>query len=193
MAHIGLVVEGAGDQQAFPVLLRKHLNAISRDDVVLARPINTKGRGRLLKQGELERFVRLAATEPGAAGVAILCDSNSNPPDELRAELTTRCEQLGFAVPVSPCLAVREFENWIVASAETVAGVELPLEECEGRGAEATIRQWRAPAKYVKPLHQAGLAARIDLDRARARCPSLDRTLRDFESLLPDLQLPFVE
>lgn len=135
MAHVGLIVEGAGDQQALPVLLRKHLSAINRDDVILAKPINSKGRGNLTKPGELERFVRLAATEPGSAGVLVLCDSNSDPPEELRQKLNGRCQQVGVGVPAVVCLAVREFENWIVASAETVLNEPVDPEDWEGAGA----------------------------------------------------------
>ncbi len=189
MAHIGLIVEGAGDQEALPVLLRTYLNTRNCGHVRLARPINTKGRGNLIKAGSLERFVRLAASEPGASGVLVLCDSDGDVPASLLKSLVERCSGTGVAVRVAVGIAVREFENWIVASSETVANVTLNLQDWEGSGAVAVIRDWRAPRKYVKPLHQAGLTAKIDPQLARERCPALDHLLREFDELIAHLNV----
>jgi Domain of unknown function (DUF4276) len=181
-----LIVEGQGDGSALPVLLRMFFGEEGHHRIALGTPIVAKGRTKLLKEGELERFVTLAGQVPGACGVLVVFDANGDPACELGPACLARA-RAATHLPVRVCLAVREFENWIVASAETVFEMEeLPLESAEGIGALQVIKEIRAPQKYVKTLHQAGLASSIDLSLARGRAPSLDRLLRYAEELVTE-------
>jgi hypothetical protein len=133
----------------------------------------------LLKSGMLEKFVGYAANEPGAAAVLVLFDADNEPACmEGPAALERVRDQV--AVPVSICVAVRNIENWILASAETTLGIE-PLSDPEGRGAIQAVKTALAPRAYNKPVQQPGLTEKIEFDRARSRCPSFDRFLRKID------------
>ena len=178
MRRLGVVVEGAGDQAAVPVVVRAHLFREEIFDVNVGWPLNTKGRGKLLRAGELERFVKLAALEPDTTGVLVVCDSDDDLPCVLGPDLTQRCQDALPSLPVRACLAVREFENWLIASAETLApSTQTVLDDYEAVAAEPRISAWKTPRSYVKPLHQPALAADLDLDLVAHRCPSFARLL----------------
>lgn len=178
-------MEGDGDQGAVPVVIRSHLHQREVFDLEVGKPINAKGRTKLLREGELERFAKLAAIQADTVGVLVLCDADDDPPCRLGPEIAARCESAVASVPIRGCLAVREFENWLLASPETLAPAEeSPRDDYEAVSAVGRIAQWRAPLKYVKSIHQPSLAARIDLRLASERCPSFARFLRCVDELV---------
>lgn len=188
MAMISLVVEGDGDQGAMPVVIRAYLQQCAIYDITVSKPINAKGRTKLLRQGELERFARLASLQTGAAAVLVTCDADDDAVCDLGPRVTARCLEAVPQMPIRACLAVREFENWLLASPETLApNPEAPLDDYETVSAVPRVAAWRAPRKYVKPIHQPAFAAKMDLERVAARCPSFARLLRCVDELVADL------
>lgn len=176
MSHIGLVVEGRADR-TISGLVRRYLAYRCHTGLLVGKPISAKDRGKLLKDGELERFVKLAAYEPGAIAVLVLFDGDGDAACELGPESLARVES-DSPVPVRICIAIREIENWILASAETTIEDGQPLTHAEGGGAVHAVKESMKPGSYNKPAHQPGLIERIDFDLARSRCPSFDRFLR---------------
>ncbi len=139
MRRIGVVVEGDGDQGAIPVIIRGHLQRRAIYDVMVAKPINAKGRSKLLRPGELERFARLASLPTGTAGVLVVCDADEDPACELGPSVSERCFAAVPHVPIRACLATREFENWLLASAKTGSPRRLGVKLCFFR---ASARPW---------------------------------------------------
>lgn len=188
MSRLSVVVEGDGDQGAVPILARRYFWSREQFDVQVGKAINAKGRSKLLREGELERFVRLAATQSRTSGVLVVCDADDDAPCELGPEITQRCQAASPQIPVRACLAVRAFENWLLASPETLAPSPQPaLADYESVAAVGHIASWLAPRKYVKPLHQPALADAMDLEKGAARCRSFARLLRCLDELLPAL------
>jgi Domain of unknown function (DUF4276) len=187
MKKIGLVVEGDGEQGAVPIIGRAHLHSRGIYDVDFSRPINAKGRSKLLRLGELERFAKLAALQAGVSAVLVTCDADSNPYCELGPAILERCNAAIPHVPVRVCVAVREFENWLFASHETLSpGEETPVSDYEGISAVGRVAAWRAPRAYVKPVHQPAMAARMDHNLVGTRCPSFARLLRCIDELVAE-------
>lgn len=185
MLRISTVVEGDGDQGALPVVLRRHLHDREVFDIEIGKPINAKGRSKLLRAGELERFVKLAALQPNAGAVLVLCDADDDLACELGPEMTKRCQDAIPHIPVRACLAVREFENWLLASPETLAPVpQAALSDYESTAAQSRVAEWCLPKKYVKPVQQPALASQIDMQRVSSRCPSFARLLRCVDELV---------
>ena len=118
---ISVVVEGDGDQGAIPIVLRRYLQSRDRYDIEVGRPINAKGRSKLLREGELERFTRLASLQMATVAVLVVCDADDDNSCVLGPKVTRRCSIAVPHMPVRACLAVRAFENWLLASAETLA------------------------------------------------------------------------
>lgn len=183
--HIALVVEGRGEREAVPMLVRDYLHSRSQYELLVGKPLVANGRDKILKPGELERFVMLAASEPGACGVLVVLDAEGDPACERGPECSDRAAA-ATGLPTRVCLAVRQFENWIIGSAETVFGADSeaqPLADPEGRGASVEVERGLRPTKYNKPIHQPSLTKRVDIDLARSRCPSFDRLFRCIDEL----------
>ncbi|MDQ3629978.1 MAG: DUF4276 family protein [Actinomycetota bacterium] len=188
MKAISVVVEGDGDQGAMPVVIRTHLQRNGIYDIAVKKPINAKGRTKLLRSGELERFARLASLQTNAAAVLVTCDADDDAVCNLGPQVTARCMAAVPHMPIRACLAVREFENWLLASAETLAPTATPpLGDYEAIAAVHQVAAWRAPRKYVKPIHQPAFAAGMDLDLVASRCPSFARLLRCIDELIAEI------
>jgi hypothetical protein len=185
--QIRCIVEGRGDREAVPVLIRhiaKTLDPAVVVDVPLGIPVP---RDRLLREGELERAVNLAAVQlqrPGA--VLVVIDSEGSPPCTLAPKLLQRATTARPDVPVSVVLAHREFEAWFLAAAESLRGhrglsgdLTPPPEPESIQGAKEWLRK-RMPLarKYRETIDQPALAAVMDLQMAR-RSKSFDKFYRE--------------
>lgn len=181
--HIGLVVEGPGDRNALPVLLRKHLHGEGEYRDVLGKPVATNGRDKALKVNGIEGFALAAALRPGCVGVLVVLDGEGDCVADLGPSLL---ERVGNAVgkPVRIALADCDFESWLFASAETLDLELVFSEDIVGQGA---IKEALKPAKYVKPTWQPRLTHRMEIGRAAQRSDSLRRMLARFDELRPFL------
>lgn len=88
------IVEGYGDVAAVRVLLRRVLQEqLQCYDVGIERPIRVP-KGKLLKPGELERAVNLAARRISATdGIVVLVDADDDCPAELAPAMATRAAE----------------------------------------------------------------------------------------------------
>lgn len=178
--HIGLVVEGAGDRGALPVLLRAHLHASLDFREILGKPVPAHGREKATAEGGIEGYVVTAGLRPGCVGVLVVLDSEGDCVAELGPALLARASTV-IRKPVYVALADRDFESWLYASAETL---DLGLAyDCDVAG-QSAIKAALKPQKYVKPTWQPRLANRMDLTVAAQRSPSLARALARFDQLV---------
>src|SRR5215468_2715082 len=161
--HVGLVVEGRGDANAVPVLLRKYLDGAEDYRDILGKPVTCNGHENAVRPGGIEGQVAVAAARPGCVGVLVVLGSGALPVCELGPRLRARA----LAATSKPCLvalAETMFESWVISSAESM---ELPgLVYRPGRNPVSLLREALSPVKYVKPIWQPRLAARIDLKLA---------------------------
>ena len=179
--HIGLVVEGAGDVGAIPVLLRSHLHARGEYRELLGKPVPVHGRENAVVAGGIEGYVATAASRPGCVAVLVVLDGEGDCVAALGPSLTTRgCSMTGKPVVVS--LADKDFEDWIHASIETMELGDLEFDGTK-RG-QSVVKSALKPKSYAKPTWQPRLAARIDLALAVQRNASLLRTLTKLDELL---------
>ena len=80
-------------------------------------------RNRIVKPGEMERAVELAARRAGPEGsILILLDADRDCPGELAPKLLRRAVGARSDRPISVVLAKSEFESWFIAAAESIAG-----------------------------------------------------------------------
>lgn len=178
--HIGLVVEGAGDKQALPILLRCHLHAGGEFRDVLGKPVPLHGRTKAFVPNGIEGYVAVAASRPGCVGVLVVLDGEGDCVAELGPTLRKRADDVS-RVPVQIALADRDFEDWLYCSAETL---HLGLGEHDrGQRGLHVIKQALRPASCTKPVWQPRLASQVDLTLARPRSASLDRCLERFDEL----------
>jgi hypothetical protein len=118
------IVEGDGEIEAVPLLLRKLLIEQQCWTVDIALLKNAHGCGNLTTEGGLEKFVELAFRTPGCDGVLVLMDADEaeDCPATIAREFADRIAAYGARKPVSVVLARREYEAWFLASLGSIAG-----------------------------------------------------------------------
>ncbi|MBI2852419.1 MAG: DUF4276 family protein [Chloroflexi bacterium] len=196
--RIAAIVEGHGEVEAVPVLLRRIALDVDPSMVVEIRSLIRVPADRLKKDGELERTVDLAVRKlEGRGGVFILidCDWDGGCPKHDGPTLFARARAARPDVPVSVVLAYREFEAWFIAAAESLRGKcrlpeDLPVvADPQGiRGAKEWL-SGRMPANqpYAETIDQPAFAAEFDMQSAR-RADSFDKCYREIASLLGRLR-----
>ena len=191
MARVVAIVEGHGEAEAVPLLIRRigqEVSPLSTPDVV--KPIRVP-RGRMLKAGELDRYVRLAAIRVGAEGrILVLLDANGDCPAELRTTILDRVRAVRSDLPIEVVLANREYESWFIAAVDSLRGVrgitndtDVPEDPESIQGAKEWLRS-KMSGSYRPTADQAALTARFDLEVARRRAPSFDKMWRAVSALL---------
>ena len=185
------IVEGHGDVAAVRVLLRRVLHEeLQRYDVVVEPPIRVP-KDKLLKPGELERAVNLAARRTsGTDGIVVLVDADDDCPAELAPAMAARAAESRPDRRISVVIAKSEFESWFVAAADSLAGFRGLSDSLVAPANAEGIRDAKGwfsnnmptGLTYRETIDQAAFASRMDLDQAR-QCPSFDKFVREVRTL----------
>ena len=192
MRNWGLLVEGHGEVRALPTLLRRLIPPEQLADIELMAPLR-QPRSAVVLPTELEKAVEFLRHKVGANGaLLVLLDANGDLPCKLGPELLARCRAVVSDIPLSVVLAKCEFEAWFLGAVESLRGVRginndavSPLTPESIRGAKERLSELMEHGRAYRPtVDQAALAAQFDYDTARTRCPSLDKLLRDVNTLL---------
>jgi len=195
VVRFGIVIEGKGEVEAAPLLIRRICHEICGVfNVHTARPIRIT-KTTLVREGELERAVRLAELAMGPADpIIILVDTDDDCPAELGPALKTRALSVVQRRGIATIVPKHEFESWFLAAARSLAGKRglshdlEPPENPEGiRGAKEWLRGKMVPGRAYSPtVDQAALAAEMDLAQARLS-RSFDSFVREIERLIYDV------
>ena len=191
MAKIIAIVEGDGEVEAVPVLIRRiALEVAPLAPPTVMRPIRVH-RHRILKEGELERYVSLASARVTEGGrILILLDANGDCPAEVGPIILERARAASAGRPIEAVLAKCEYETWLLAAAESIAGTRGILPEISAPPEPESIRgakEWidsRMRGSYRPTADQAALTAGFDMELARRRSASFDKMWRATATLL---------
>lgn len=185
------IVEGDGEAKALPLLVRRIALSLERPEIEILPPIRLP-RTRLLKRGELEQAVELAARFGGPAGsILVLLDADRDCPAELGPAPLARARGARPDRRIGLVLAKREYEAWFIAAAASLAGkrtlqVDLvpPAQPEEINGAKEWLsRRMASGRSYRETIDQPALTQLFDLEAARA-APSFDKLWRCVRELL---------
>ncbi len=184
VAEIAVIVEGRGEVGSVPILLRRIAAQIAPDiSLNVPRPIRVP-RDRIVKPGELERYVNLAVQVGGpTATILVLLDADKDCPAQLGPELLERARQARPDKRIELVLANSEYEAWFLAASDSVvSGAPSAPSAAESiRGAKEWIRQHQA---YQPTVDQAPMTANFDMEEARRNAPSFDKMWRAVQALL---------
>jgi Domain of unknown function (DUF4276) len=182
--RIGIIVEGHGEVEALPILVRRVLARQGIADVEIPRPFRMP-KGKMLKQDELARAVEMMARKTAPSGaLLILLDADDDCPAELGQRILERVEEARRDRPLSVVVANREFEAWFLGAAESLRGQRgLPSDLAAPKSPEDVrdAKGWldsRMVRGYSETLDQPALASMFDLDAAE-RLPSFAKLKRD--------------
>jgi hypothetical protein len=191
MAFIAPIVEGHGEIEALPILLRRiarHANEAHHLQV--NPPIRVKLGSFVNDRQYFERYIRIAAAKAAQARgtVLILLDCDDDCPARLGPSLLERAEAVRGDVPYLVALAHREFESWFIASIASLCGkyglpdeVETPTDVEAIRDAKGWLGK-RMPSSHDPVTHQHQFTRLFDLELAR-RSQSFDRLYRKVSAL----------
>ena len=194
--QIRCIVEGHGEVDAVPILIQRIAERLDPGlPIFPPRPIRVS-RNQVVKVGELERVVELAARKiSGQGAIFILLDSDNDCPAELGPELLYRARQVRSDLPMAVVLAKREFEAWFLAAAESLRGYKglknnlQPPNNPEGIGGakEWLSQRMKGNRRYSPTADQPGFTNCFDLDQAR-QADSFDKCYREIVYLLDELR-----
>jgi hypothetical protein len=186
------IVEGHGEIEAVPITIRRIAHLVAPElSLKIHQPFRVP-RNKLVKPGELERSVELAARRTGGNGaILIVLDGDDECPAALGPELLARARKARPDLSIRVVLAKREFEAWFLAAAESLRGRRGLASNLEGPSDPEAIRgakEWLTAQmvegrRYGETLDQSAFASVFDLERAR-RAPSFDKFFRDVLDLI---------
>jgi hypothetical protein len=185
------IVEGDGEVEAVPLLLRRIRDQINPPVAVDIAPPIRRQRGTLLNTEGIESAVRLAAIKmAGNGAILILIDSDDECPKDLAPKVVKRAKKARADKRISVVLAHREYEAWFLASASSLAGVRrlrADIVDHDGpetvRGCKEWMERWLPKgSKYSERPDQAALSAVFDMTLAR-RTRSFDKLWREVGSI----------
>lgn len=194
---IAAIVEGHGECEAVPILIRRIALDIDPGFVPnVLQPLRVSA-NKLLREGEIERSITFTARKlQGRGGIIVIvdCDWDNGCPAKDGPALLKRAKTARNDLPISVILAKKEFEAWFLAAAESLRGkkglpndLEPPEDPESVRGAKEWLSDRMPPGKsYTETTDQPALTAEFDMNIART-ADSFDKCYRDIRHMLETL------
>ena len=139
------IVEGVGEIEAVPVLLRRLAAQMDVAHVPLGRPIR-RGRGHLIQREGLAKAIDVARRQTGCRGILVLFDADDLCPKTGAIPLQQEAARIAAAIPCPVVLANKEFEAWFLASLEDLSDrpagrASYPGDPDQKRGAKEELER----------------------------------------------------
>lgn len=188
------IVEGHGEVEAVPILLRRVASEYNPEIYLdIPNPIRIPS-SRLTRQHEIERAIELALSKmEDRGGIFIIndCDSYSCCPAIDGPNLLRKATRGRRGLLISVVLANKEFENWFLASSESIQGrrgLSDTLPHLENPEIIRGAKEWLTNHKidghaYAEVTDQPALTSQFDLTAAR-RADSFNKCYREIIRML---------
>ena len=186
--NIQPIVEGHGEVQAVPVLLRRLLVEAEIWGVGVGKPIR-RTRSELATEEGIARSISLAHGKPDCAAILVLFDSDDDCPALLGPKVQEWADAAARGTPCAVCIAHREYEAWFLATLDSI-GPKLgknnvqphPDPESPG-GAKGQIRLRMMGRGYKEIMHQPKFSDYLCLSDAFKRSRSFRKLVKSFGAL----------
>ena len=181
------IVEGYGEGDAVPLLLRRLIAASNAHALEAGRAIRRK-RHELVQEGPLRKAIRLALLQRDCAGELVILDADDDCPKDLAPVLEGWARQEAGCVPCAVVMATREYEAWFLAAADSLRGLRgiradasPPCDPEAPRGAKEKLEElMEGGCTNSETADQAPLTASLDLGTAFQRSRSFRRLVTAF-------------
>jgi hypothetical protein len=177
--NIQPIVEGHGEVEAVPVLLRRLRDLAEAFTINVGRPIK-RHRSQLIEEKPLRDSVRLALLKADCAAVIIIFDGDDDCPATLGPRVQAWAQEEAGQVPCAVVIPHREYEAWFLAARhppysnpESVRDAKGALDELVGG--------------YLPTVDQPSFSATFEMSRAYAQSRSFRRMVRVFGTLAIEL------
>lgn len=185
------IVEGHGEVDAAPVLLRRLLLEARCPHVGVGRAIRRKQSQLRTEQG-IRDGVRLALLQPECAAVLILFDGEDDCPRELGIRVRDWARAAAMGRPCDVVVAYREYETWFLSALESLRGQSgisvdavAPPDPESRRDAKAAIEVFMPSDRaYSETGDQPAMSATFDMGLAHRRSRSFRKLVKTVGDLL---------
>ncbi|MFT4050400.1 MAG: DUF4276 family protein [Solirubrobacterales bacterium] len=199
MIRIASIVEGHGEVEAVPILVRRlvtHFDPSCTADWI--RPHRCPRSQLVADVSEMrDKAVARAIYDADSSGaVLVVLDSDDDCPVELSKAVAAKIEPacaargVGFGIVV----ANREFEAWFLSAPNSIRGVrgipedaEFPSEPESVRGAKERLGKLMESGNYSPTVDQPRFSSAIDIEEARLSSRSFRRLCTEMERLAAEL------
>lgn len=196
---IAPIVEGHGEVQAVPVLLRRFAaKLVPTSQLNLNPALRVKAGSFMHDPDYFRRHIELAARKANQwsnSCVLIILDCEDDCPRQLGPDLLRRAKACRPDVTIIVVLAYREFETWFLAAARSLRGVcglptdlEPPAHPESSRDAKGWLSA-NMPRPYNEPDHQPKLTAAFAFEEAMV-AKSFARSLRKLGEFFARVEFP---
>lgn len=183
-------MEGHAERESIPLFIRRLLQDHNVHQVQV-RPGLRVPRDKLVKLGEIERYVQYARQQPGAQAITVIIDADDDCPKTLGPQLLARSTPVAPGFQLSVVLAKVELEAWFIAGIESLRGTRgirhdaIPPEDPEGiRDAKGWLTNHMLPGRtYIPVDDQASFAQAFDYAVAAIRSRSLRKFIKDIAQI----------
>lgn len=191
------IVEGHGEVEAAPVLLRRLLAEARCQHIEVGRPIR-RTQSQLRSKEGIQAGVRLALLQPECAAVVILFDGEDDCPKELATQVRAWAREAAGLKPCDVVVAYREYETWFLAALESLRGqygiakdAATPVNPESKRDAKGALEAFMpADRAYSETGHQPAMSAAFDLGLAHRRNRSFRKLVKAVGDLLTQMRQP---
>ena len=188
------IVEGHGEKEALPVLLRRLRNEASAWAVEIGSPIR-RPRNKLASEHGVMQAIAIARRQPACEAILIVFDGDRDCPAELGPKVRGWAAAAAGCRPCEVVLPHREYEAWFLAAIESLRTHDLIRTNAEShpnpeqpRGAREQLKERLAAGRIYSPTkHQAALSASFSLELAYRRSRSFRKLTTSFGSLLKSM------
>jgi hypothetical protein len=186
--RVGAIVEGYGDVEAVPILVRRVALEIYGIPVDVQKP-HRLARSKIGIAAELDRALQLHVARVGPdGGVLVVFDADDDDPIEVTSRVEAIAHERHGRVAVA--VAVKEFEAWFLAALPSLVGHRALRNDAhydrdpEGRRNCKKELELLMTESYSETRHQSAFSAVMDLAQARRRSPSFERFVAAVGSVL---------
>jgi Domain of unknown function (DUF4276) len=183
------IVEGHGDVEAVPALLRRLVAEASYPDITILKPIRAK-RAELVTAASLDRWIQLARTRNPQA-ILILFDGDDDCPAELAPVVKQFATASAAPIPCEVVVAQREYESWFLGSMESLRGFGGISEQAQSHAEPERPRDAKGEVDlrmitgrfYVERTDQVALTTAFEFQSAYRACRSFRKMVKVFGDL----------
>lgn len=189
MSRVVAIVEGDGEVEAIPVLLRNISNRVTPNEYPEILPPIRVRRDRFLNiEEDFSRHLLLAHAKCKSDGwILIVLDADDDCPKDLSARLLERAKTLLPLARISVVLANREYEAWFIASAQSLHGkrgfecLEQSADAETPRDAKGWMREHMQSGAYRPRTDQPAFSAALDVELAASNSRSFRKLVKEWQ------------
>lgn len=173
------IVEGHGEKDAIPLLLRRLVHGKFQRWMTQFKPYNAHGRGNLTDPKRFDQILSRSLMERDLEAIIVVLDAENDCPKDLAVKLADWVRQRNPQAPVAIVVANRCYEAWLLAGH---CWDKQPEAITPGMAKGLIGRKMGQP--YKETINQTRLTAQMKIWKAYRHCRSFRRLVNAVRQLI---------